>query len=39
MSLTSHLLDLIILIIHDEEYKHKARLYVIAPVLLIIFPT
>jgi len=37
MSLTSHPLDFIILIIHDEEYKHKAYLYVIVSVLLIFF--
>jgi len=38
MSLTSHPLDLIILIINGEEYKHKAHLYVIVSVLLIFFP-
>ena len=37
MTLTSHPLDLIILIIHGEEYKHKAHLYVIMSVLLIFF--
>jgi len=37
MSLTSYALDLIILIIHGELYKHKAHLYVIVSVLLIFF--
>jgi hypothetical protein len=37
-SLTSPPLDLIILIINDEEYRHKAYLFVIVFVLLIFFP-